>query len=136
MLALKTDDELLVGLGQKIKRMRLDNNWTQAELSARSSIPCSTLRRLENTGDGSLRDFVQALRALGGLDEQLAELVRPPPVSPYELLRLQGKKRTRASRSAATSTATTKDTPPQAIDAPDRPIPNGLEPLKRPGTYW
>lgn len=102
MLALKEDGELLCELGQKIKRMRLDCNWTQEELSARSAIPRSTLRRLENTGEGSLRDFVEALRALGGLDE-LSGLIRQPPVSPYELLRLYGKRRTRASSVRNTS---------------------------------
>ena len=43
-----------------------------------------------------MSDYLKALRALGGLDE-LADLIKPPPVSPYELIRLGGKQRERAS---------------------------------------
>lgn len=96
MLAIKSQEELLSSLGGKIKRMRLDCNWTREELVKRSGIAYSTLRRLESTGNASMSDYLKALRALGGLDK-LADLIKPPPVSPYELIRLRGKQRERAS---------------------------------------
>jgi putative transcriptional regulator len=100
MLALKTHEDLLSSLGQKIKRMRLDCNWSRKEFGNRSGIAYSTLRRLESTGEASMSDYLKALRAMGALDE-LADLVKPPPVSPYELIRLHGKKRERASAGTA-----------------------------------
>jgi transcriptional regulator with XRE-family HTH domain len=100
MLALKTERDILVGLGGKIKRLRLDCNWTRKELASRSGVPYSTLRRLEATGEGSMQDYLKALRAVGGLDE-LSDLIKPPPISPYELLKLRGKKRERATGTRA-----------------------------------
>ena len=96
MLAIKTNQEILSRIGRKLKRMRLDCNWTREELASLSGVSYSALSRLETTGEGSMGNYVKVLRALGGLNE-LDELVKPPPISPYELLRLRGKKRERAS---------------------------------------
>jgi putative transcriptional regulator len=104
MLAIKSQEELLLRLGGKIKRMRLDCNWTREELGKRSGIAYSTLRRLESTGNASMSDYLKALRALGALDE-LADLIKPPPVSPCELIRLGGKRRERASATLGSSEA-------------------------------
>jgi putative transcriptional regulator len=96
MLAIKTNQEILSCIGRKLKHMRLDCNWTQEELTTLSGVSYATLCRLETTGKGSMANYVKVLRTLGGLDE-LSELVKPSPISPYELLRLRGKKRERAS---------------------------------------
>jgi transcriptional regulator with XRE-family HTH domain len=104
MLTLKSQEELLLKLGGKIKRMRLDCNWTREELGKRSGIAYSTLRRLESTGNASMSDYLKVLRALAALDE-LADLIKPPPVSPYELIRLGGKRRERASATLGSSEA-------------------------------
>lgn len=69
MLALMNDKILLAELGKKIKCSRLNLNWTRREMSERSGIPYSTLRRIEGTGEGSMRDYVKAMRALGVLDD-------------------------------------------------------------------
>ena len=80
MLAIKNDQELLSGLGQKVRLLRLEKNWTRQEMVVRSDIPYSTLRRIESTGEGSMRDYIKAFRSLGSLDG-LADLLKPPPVT-------------------------------------------------------
>lgn len=96
MLAIKTTPDLLSDLGEKVKALRLANNWTREELSIRCGVPYSTLRRLESTGEGSMRQYIAVFRALGSL-EDFAALLALPPVSPYELIQLGGKQRQRAS---------------------------------------
>jgi transcriptional regulator with XRE-family HTH domain len=104
MLALSQDHDPLPGLGQKLTRMRLDCNWTRREMADRSGIPYSTLRRLESTGEGSMRDYLKALRALGRLDA-LADLLAPANAQPKEQLGHGIKRRSRATGSRARRTA-------------------------------
>lgn len=96
MLAIKNTADLLSELGEKVKALRLANNWTREELSTRCGVPYSTLRRLESTGEGSMRHYIAVFRALGSL-EDFAAMQALPPVSPYELIQHGGKQRQRAS---------------------------------------
>lgn len=100
MLAIKNTSDLLSELGEKIKALRLASNWTREELASRCGVPYSTLRRLESTGEGSMRDYLAVFRALGSL-EDFSALLAPPAVSPYELIQLGGKQRQRARASKA-----------------------------------
>lgn len=81
MLAIDSGRELLLDFGKKVKRMRLHCNLTRHEVAHRSGVPYSTLRRLETTGEGSMRDYIRVFQALNRMDE-LASLIKAPSVMP------------------------------------------------------
>lgn len=72
---------------------------TQLELSRRSGIGLTPLKRFESTGGITLNNFIAILRALG-LIERLSNLVPEPDTpSPMELLKAsQVAQRVRAPR--------------------------------------
>ncbi|MEN8253983.1 MAG: helix-turn-helix transcriptional regulator [Verrucomicrobiota bacterium] len=79
MLTLKTDAELLAGLAEKCRELRLRQNMSQQEVAERAGIALRTYRRFEQEGPISLERFVAVVRALNRLDE-LEGLLNPPPV--------------------------------------------------------
>ena len=81
-------------LGERIERLRLERNMTQAALAAEIGITTKSYRQLV-AGGGKLENLIAALRALDCLD-QLDNFLPAPPPSPLELLKLQGKQRQRA----------------------------------------
>ncbi len=93
----KTTDEILVELGQRLRRARLRENLSQARLVQEAGIGESTLRKLEQGGDVQLSTLIDLLRALNRLDA-LEDFLPDPGVSPMELLRHAGKERQRASK--------------------------------------
>jgi putative transcriptional regulator len=96
--ALMTDAAVLAELGQRIERVRLERNVTQAELAREAGISRRTLVRLEQGEHGvGAATLVRVIRALGLL-EQFDLLVPEPLPSPIEQLRLDGRRRRRASR--------------------------------------
>lgn len=84
-----TDREIARGLASQLRTWRLDPRgagMTQAELSRRSGIGLTPLKRFEQTGGITLRNLIALLRALG-LVEGLTTLVpAPDSPSPLELL--------------------------------------------------
>ncbi|HEX4183617.1 MAG TPA: XRE family transcriptional regulator [Caulobacteraceae bacterium] len=76
---LKTADELLQALGASIRARRIAQGWSQREASDRSGVPLRTWRRLEATGEGSVKHLTQAAIALR-CEDNLA-LMFPPPVA-------------------------------------------------------
>lgn len=96
--ALMTDAAVLSELGQRLEHVRLERNVTQAELAREAGISRRTLVRLEQGEEGvGAAALVRVIRALGLL-EQFDLLVPEPLPSPIEQLRLQGRRRRRASR--------------------------------------
>ncbi|MCA8969465.1 MAG: helix-turn-helix transcriptional regulator [Planctomycetes bacterium] len=91
------EQALLRRLGERLARTRLDLDLTQAALAREAGVSKSTIERLENGESTQLSNFLRILRALGLVDFLSNLLVEPPP-SPIELLKLQGKRRQRASR--------------------------------------
>jgi len=89
-----TDAAVLSELGERLARMRLEQELRQSELAARAGIGQATLQRLENGQEVRLSTLIRVLRALGLLDA-LDALVREPGPSPLELLKLQGRRRQR-----------------------------------------
>ena len=96
MLALKKTDDVLFELGINVKTLRLACNWTRQEFADRCGVPYATLSRLEQTGEGSMRHYVAVMRTLNAL-EGLEALIKPPPVSPLELMKFKGNVRQRGS---------------------------------------
>ena len=92
-----TDEQLLVEIGNRLARMRLEKNLTQAELARQAGVGLATLQRLESGAVGTqLSGFLRVGRALGLL-ERLEAFIPEPQESPMALLKQQGKKRKRAS---------------------------------------
>lgn len=71
-------------IGAQVRRARLAENLSQAELADRANVGLSSIRALE-TGEGSrLRTLVRAVRALG-LEDWLLALSPDPGVDPIAL---------------------------------------------------
>ena len=94
---LLTDEAVLAEVGRRIARSRLERNLSQRHLAAEAGIGENTLKRLEAGRGATLVNTIRVLRVLDLIDG--LELVVPEPVpSPIELLKLEGRRRRRASR--------------------------------------
>ena len=91
-----SDKAVLILLGERISRQRLNQNITQAELAKRAGMARIVVGRLENGLGCKLENLIRILRALG-LIEQLEVFLPEPGLSPIQLAKLKGKKRQRAS---------------------------------------
>ena len=90
-----SDEAVLIELGRRIARARLERNIAQAELAAEAGIGMATLQRLEAGEAVALTSLIRVLRALGLL-EGLERAVPEPLPSPLEQLALRGRRRRRA----------------------------------------
>jgi transcriptional regulator with XRE-family HTH domain len=97
LAAALSDEAVLHELGARIAGARLERNLTQAVLAEQAGVGKRTVERLES-GEGAalLSGFIRVCRVLGLL-ERLDALVPEPVPSPLAQLKLQGKKRKRAS---------------------------------------
>jgi len=96
-----TDDAIFEELGQRLARTRLERNLTQAALAEQAGISKRTLERLESgAASTQLSALVRVCRVLGLMD-RLDALVPPPVLSPIQQMKLEGRKRKRASSSKA-----------------------------------
>ncbi len=92
------NDEYLRRLGDRLRRRRLNQNLTQAELAAQAGVAPRTVRAIEGGASASMDTWLSLLRALGALD-QVEQFLPEPPLSPIELAKLKGKTRQRATGS-------------------------------------
>ena len=91
-----SDSAVLAEFGERVRRERLNQNRTQAELASAARVGLNVIKRLE-TGNGcNLSSFVRIARALGNIDA-LDTLLPQPGVSPIQLARLAGRERKQAS---------------------------------------
>ena len=91
-----SDGAILKEIGERLKRERLNQNVSQAELAREAGIVRKTITNLE-TGEGcSMTTLLAVLRALGRL-ENLDAFLPDPGISPIQLAKLKGKQRQRAS---------------------------------------
>ena len=91
-----TDPEILTELGRRLRRYRLQQNVTQADLARAAGVGTRTIRNVESGGDVQFLTVVRVLRALGRLDA-LDAFLPAPGISPMELVLAGGKERRRAS---------------------------------------
>lgn len=91
-----SDPEILVQLGERLARHRLDRNLTQAELAKEAGVSKRTVIRLEAGESTQLTNLIRILRALRLLDNFDAFLPPPAP-SPLDQLKAEKKRRKRAS---------------------------------------
>jgi putative transcriptional regulator len=91
-----SDDAVLKEVGARLSRTRLERNVSQAQLADEAGLSKTTIERLEAGRSVKLESFVRILRALDQL-ELLNQLLPEPLPSPIQRVRLQGKRRQRAT---------------------------------------
>lgn len=92
-----SDERLLAEVGGRLARLRLEKNLTQSELARQAGVGERTVQRLEGGAVATqLSGFFRVCRVLGILERM--ELILPEPgPSPMARLKLEGKRRRRAS---------------------------------------
>lgn len=84
-----TPQEAMLALAKFVKTVRLNQEMTLDELSARVGVSRSTLIRFEKLGAGSTETLVKAFAALGVLDELVSVLASPDkPLTIAELKKM------------------------------------------------
>lgn len=74
-------------LGRRAKISRLEQSMSRRELSERSGVADSTIRRFENTGEIGTSALIMVLGALGLTDQVEALFQQPPPKTTEDVLR-------------------------------------------------
>lgn len=92
----KSASALAEELGRRLRQARLEANISQDALASRAGLSRRAVQYAE-AGKSQLDTFLALLLALG-LDSQLDNLLPPRPLSPLQLLKLQGQPRQRAAR--------------------------------------
>jgi transcriptional regulator with XRE-family HTH domain len=90
-----TDDAVMQELGKRFAQTRVDLNWTQEYLAARSGVGKRTLERLESGMQVQTSSLVRILRGLGQLDS-LEVLLPAVDIRPMDMLKLKKNRRQRA----------------------------------------
>jgi transcriptional regulator with XRE-family HTH domain len=97
---LLTNDAVLIELGDRLERHRLQSNRTQAEMAEEAGIGRATLQRLERGQSVQTSSLIKVLRALGllqSLDVALPEKLELPIVE-LEREQRRGRQRARGRR--------------------------------------
>ena len=84
---LRSDSDISLQIGKKIRNLRLKQNLTQSSLAEQAQISVSTIKKLEGGEIGSFDSFIRVLRILGELDI-FSPLIREEELSPNEYLAL------------------------------------------------
>ncbi|CAN5280288.1 hypothetical protein BH20ACI2_BH20ACI2_01520 [soil metagenome] len=95
-----TDKFVLQEIGERLEQLRLNKNLIRTALADQAGVSRNTIDRLESGNSVQLTNFIRVCRALGILSRFEAVFPLPSP-SPVAQLRLQGKKRRRASQKRA-----------------------------------
>lgn len=82
-------------LGERLKQARLNRNITQEHIARQIGVSRRTVINAEK-GQVTLENLVAILQVLG-LASQLDSFLPAQPLSPVQLMKLQGNKRQRAS---------------------------------------
>jgi HTH-type transcriptional regulator / antitoxin HipB len=83
-----TPGEVARTLADRVRALRLAQNWKRDTLAARSGVSAATIKRYERTGVITLDGFLRLCEALGRLPE-LDHLLVPAPTSMAELERAE-----------------------------------------------
>ena len=91
-----SDAAVLQEMGERITQYRLNKNMTQSALAKEVGVSPLTIHRVERGNSTQLSTLIRILRALKLL-ENLEALIPQPAISPIQQVKMQGKKRKRAS---------------------------------------
>lgn len=97
-MTVKTDDEILREIGNRLGAYRLQKNVTQEEMAAATGLNQKTISHAESGKDPRLSTIIKILRMLGRL-EALDAFLPKPGISPVMLAKLSGRPRQRARKS-------------------------------------
>lgn len=96
------DGEIRRRMGQKVKQLRLRQNFTQASLAEQAQVSVTTLKKIEKGEISYFDSLMRVLRILGELDV-FSPLIREEEMSPNEYFEFveasREKQRKRASGS-------------------------------------
>jgi transcriptional regulator with XRE-family HTH domain len=95
-----TPEAILLELGTRIARRRIELGLTQAEAAQRAGVGKRTLERFETGGDTQVTTLIRLLGVMG-LSERLDGLIPLTTASPMDMLRHQTKRRKRATSKRA-----------------------------------
>jgi len=95
-----SDDAVLKEIGNRITQYRLNQDKTQAALAQEAGVSNRTIIRVEHGHSVQASSLIRILRALQ-LVENLDTLIPEPAASPVQQLKMQGKRRQRASSKSA-----------------------------------
>jgi transcriptional regulator with XRE-family HTH domain len=87
-LYFRTNTELAQNIGDRVRQLRLDRNWTQEKLANEAGMAVGALKNLEAGRDARLSTLIRALRAMSEL-EMLNQLFCPAELSPPQLMDLR-----------------------------------------------
>ncbi len=85
-------EALASDMGQRLERLRVAQNITQATLADHAGVSRRTITRMENGEGVTLDTLIRVLRALGVV-ERLEVLIPDAAVRPIERVRRQGRER-------------------------------------------
>ncbi len=103
-----TDDMIIKAIGEYIRSIRLERNWTQKQLGDRAGVHRTTIRDLELGKRSTLLTLLQVLRSLDQL-QTLKNFKLSKELSPLELVKLEINERKRASGSKPDQKPKTSD---------------------------
>ena len=86
-MLLQTPYEMLTDVANRFRNTRKAKRITIKELSKRSGVPYSTIRRFESTGETSFLSFVKMMSAIGEDSQISSILANRVPASIEEVIR-------------------------------------------------
>lgn len=95
-----TSQQMELDIGQRLARLRLARNVTQADLAEKAGIGVRTLRRLESGDPSTLDTFLRVATALD-LEEAILSALPQGDIRPIERVSKKGSERRRASPASA-----------------------------------
>jgi putative transcriptional regulator len=95
-LKAQTDQVISASVGKHIQILRLKKNMSLDDVAKEAGISRQTLHLLLNHGKGTLVNLISVLRTINEL-ERLSSLLEEIRPSPLQIIRMEGKKRQRAS---------------------------------------
>ena len=81
----KTDRDILMELGKRIREKRIQKRFKQSELAQRAGISIYTLQKMEYGKSYNVSTLIQVLRALNELD-QIDNFLPEVEISPIDIL--------------------------------------------------
>ena len=91
-----SDDVTLREIGNRVAQYRLNRNMTQDTLANEAGVSKRTIIRVEQGRSAQTSSLIRILRSLKLLGN-LEALIPEPAISPIQQVKMQGKKRKRAS---------------------------------------
>jgi putative transcriptional regulator len=104
-LRVQSDQAIAQAVGARIQTLRLKRNISLEAVAQNAGISRQTLHLLLSQGKGTLINLIAVLRAVSEL-ERLSSLLEDVRPSPLQIIRMEGKKRQRASGHRSTPDAT------------------------------